>query len=107
MRQSKLARLETLPGGVPSRVRVPHPVVDGVVGPIPKEGNELQLLRQDLDAGGYRVAAVTRPNNKHNEPSLAVRISVEATELPTEVWLGSTPCNVQAYAAPARRCTKC
>ena len=105
--QSKLARLETLPGGVPSRVRVPHPVVDGVVGPIPKEGNELQLLRQDLDAGGYRVAAVTRPNNKKNEPSLAVRISLEATELPTEVWLGSTPCNVQAYAAPARRCTKC
>ena len=105
--QSKLARLETLPGGVPIGARVPRPVVDGVVGPIPKGGNELQLVRQDLEAGGHRVAAVTRLNNKHNEPSLAVRISLEATELPTEVWLGSTPYNVQAYAAPVRRCTKC
>ena len=92
--QSKLARLETLPSG-------PRPVVDGVVGPIPKGGNELQLVRQD------RVAAVTRLNNKHNEPSLAVCISLEATELPTEVRLGSTPYNVQAYAAPVQRCTKC
>ena len=50
---------------------------------------------------------MTRLNNKKNEPSLAVRISLEATELPTEVWLGSTPYNVQAYAAPVRRCTKC
>ena len=83
--QSKLARLETLPGGVPIGARVPRPVVDGVVGPIPKGGNELQLVRQDLEAGGHRVAAVTRLNNKHNEPSLAVRISLEATELPTEV----------------------
>ena len=105
--QSKLARLEPLPGGVPIGARVPRPVVDGVVGPIPKGGNELQLVRQDLEAGGHRVAAVTRLNNKHNEPSLAVRISLEATELPTEVWLGSTPYNVQAYAAPVRRCTKC
>lgn len=105
--QSKLARLETLPGGVPIGARVPRPVVDGVVGPIPKGGNELQLVRQDLEAGGHRVAAVTRLNNKYNEPSLAVRISLEATELPTEVWLGSTPYNVQAYAAPVRRCTKC
>ena len=107
MRQSKLARLETLPGGVPIGARVPRPVVDGVVGPIPKGGNELQLVRQDLEAGGHRVAAVTRLNNEHNEPSLAVRISLEATELPTEVWLGSTLYNVQAYAAPVRRCTKC
>ena len=105
--QSKLARLETLPGGVPIGARVPRPVVDGVVGPIPKGGNELQLVRQDLEAGGHRVAAMTRLNNKHNEPSLAVRISLEATQLPTEVWLGSTPYNVQAYAAPVRRCTKC
>ena len=105
--QSKLARLETLPGGVPIGARVPRPVVDGVVGPIPKEGNELQLVRQDLEAGGHRVAAVTRLNNKKNEPSLAVRFSLEVTELPTEVWLGSTPYNVQAYAAPVRRCTKC
>ena len=74
---------------------MPRPVVDGVVGPIPKGGNE---LRQDLEAGGHRVAAVTRLNNKHNEPSLAVRISLEATELPTEVWLGSTPYNVQALS---------
>ena len=50
---------------------------------------------------------MTRLNNKKNEPSLAVRISLEATELPTEVWLGSTPYNVQAYTAPVRRCTKC
>ena len=105
--QSKLARLETLPGGVPIGAHVPRPVVDGVVGPIPKGGNELQLVRQDLEAGGHRVAAVTRLNNKHNEPSLASRISLEATELPTQVWLGSTPYNVQAYAAPVRRCTKC
>ena len=46
--QSKLARLETLPGGVPIGARVPRPAVDGVVGPIPKGGNELQLVRQDL-----------------------------------------------------------
>ena len=49
--QSKLARLETLTGGVPIGARVPRPVVDGVVGPIPKGGNELQLVRQDLEAG--------------------------------------------------------
>ena len=103
--QSKLARLETLPGGVLIGARVPRPVVDGVVGLIPKGGNELQLVRQDLEAGGHRVAAVTRLNNK-NEPSLAVRISLEATELPAEVCLGSTPYNVHAYAAPVHRCTK-
>ena len=101
--QSKLTRLETLPGGVP----IGAPDVDGVVGPIPKGGNELQLVRQDLEAGGHRVAAVTRLNNNKNEPSLAVRISLESTELPTEVWLGSTPHNVQVYASPVRRCTKC
>ncbi len=31
---------------------------------------------------------------------MAVKISLEATELPEEVWLGSTPYCVQAYAAP-------
>ena len=51
--------------------------MDRVVGPIPKGGNKLQLVQQDL------VAVVTHLNNKHNEPSLAVRISLEATELPT------------------------
>ena len=76
--------------------------MDRVVGPIPKGGNE-----NNLKAGGHRVAAVTRLNNKHNEPSRAIRISLEAMELPTEDWLRSTPYNVHAYAAPVRRCTKC
>ena len=81
--QSKLARLETLPGA-----RVPRPIVDGMVGPIPKGGNELQLVRQDLKAGSHRIAVVKRLNNKHNEPSLAVLISLEATELPTKSGSG-------------------
>ena len=87
--QTKLARLEALPGGVPIGARIPRPVVEGVVGPIPMGGEELQLVRRDL------------------ESSMAVKISLEATELPEEVWLGSTPYCVQAYAAPVRRCTKC
>ena len=37
------------------------------------------------------------------EPSLAVKISLEATELPSVVWLGATPFTVQAFAAPVRR----
>ena len=105
--QTKLARLEALPGGVPIGARIPRPVVEGVVGPIPMGGEELQLVRRDLESGGHRVAGVTRLNNRKNEPSMAVKISLEATELPEEVWLGSTPYCVQAYAAPVRRCTKC
>ena len=38
---------------------------------------------------------------------MAVKISLEATELPEEVCLGATPYCVQVYAAPVRRCTKC
>ena len=97
--QTKLARLEALPGGVPIGARIPRPVVEGVVGPIPMGGEELQLVRRDLESGGHRLAGVTRLNNRKNEPSMAVKISHEATELPEEVWLGSTPYCVQAYAA--------
>ena len=105
--QSKLARLDKLPGGIPIGARIPRPVVEGVVGPIPMGGDELKLVRQDLEAGGHRVAGVVRLNNRKQEPSLAVKISLEATELPSEVWLGATPFTVQAFAAPVRRCTKC
>ena len=70
-------------------------------------GDELKLVKQDLEAGGHRVAGVVRLNNRKQEPSLAIKISLEATELPTEVWLGATPFTVQAFAAPVRRCTKC
>ena len=105
--QSKLARLDKLPGGTPIGARIPRPVVEGVVGPIPMGGDELKLVKQDLEAGGHRVAGVVRFNNRKQEPSLAIKISLEATELPTEVWLGATPFTVQAFAAPVRRCTKC
>ena len=57
--QSKLARLEKLPGGIPIGARIPRPVVEGVVGPIPMGGDELKLVRQDLEAGGYRVDSTT------------------------------------------------
>ena len=50
---------------------------------------------------------VVRINNRKQEPSLAVKISLKATELPSEIWLGATPFTVQAFAAPVRRCTKC
>jgi len=105
--QIKLARLEALPGGVPIWVRESHILIEGVVGPIPIGGEELRLVKKDLESGSHRVAGVTRLNNRKNEPSMAVKISLEATELPEEVWLGSTPYCVQAYAAPVRRCTKC
>ena len=106
-RQSKLARLDNLPGGIPIGARIPRPVIEGVVGPIPMGGDELKLVRQYLEAGGHRVAGIVRLNNRKQEPSLAVKISLEATELPSEVWLGATPFTVQAFAAPVRRCTKC
>ena len=132
--QSKLARLDKLPGGTPIGARIPRPMVEGVVGPIPMGGDELKLVKQDLEAGGHRVAGVVRLNNRKQEPtlrtplsgtcllkevcrkplfgvwqepSLAIKISLEATELPTEVWLGATPFTVQAFAAPVKRCTKC
>jgi len=95
------------PWDILSGVRIPRPVVEGVVEPIPMGGEELQLVRKDLESGGHRVAGVTRLNNRKNEPSMAIKISLEATELPEEVWLGSMPYCVQAYAAPVLRCTKC
>ena len=105
--QSKLARLDKLPGGTPMGAWIPRPVVEGVVGPIPMGGDELKLVKQDLEAGGHRVAGVVRLNNRKQEPSLAVKISLEATELPSEVWLSATPFTVQAFAALVRWCTKC
>ena len=105
--QTKLALLEALPGGISIGVRIPRPVVEGVVEPIPMGGEELRLVIKDLESGGHRVARVTRRNNRKNEPSMAVKISLEATKLPEEVWLGATPYCVQAYAAPVHRCTKC
>ena len=57
--QSKLARLETLPGDFAIGARVPRLVVDGVVGPISKGRNELQLVRQDLEAGGVGGGGVS------------------------------------------------
>ena len=104
--QSKLARLDKLPGGTPIGARIPQPMVAGVVGPIPMGGDELKLVKQDLEAGGHRVAGVVRLNNRKQEPSLAVKISLEATELPSEVWLSATPFTVQAFAAPVRWCSK-
>ena len=76
------------------------------MGPIPMGGDELKLVKQDLEAGGHRVAGVVKLNNRKQEPSLAVKIALEATELPTEVWLGATPFTVQTFATPVRRCTK-
>ena len=38
---------------------------------------------------------------------ITVKISLEATEFPIEVWLGATPFTVQAFAPPVRRCTEC
>ena len=105
--QTKLARLEALPGSVPIGARISRPVVEGVVGPIPMGGEELRLVRKDLESGGRRVAGVTRLNNRKNEPFMAAKISLEATELPEEFWLGATLYCVKAYAAPVRRCTKC
>ena len=70
-------------------------------------GEDLQLVRKDLESGGHWIAEATRLNNRRNEPSMAVKISLEATELLEEVWLGATPYYVQAYAAPVRQCTKC
>ena len=70
-------------------------------------GDELKLVKKALEAGGHRVAGVVRLNNRKQEPSLAVKISIEATELPSEIWLGATLFTVQAFAAPVRRCTKC
>ena len=77
--QSKLARLDKLPGGTPIGARIPRPV-EGVLGPIPMGGDELKLVKQDLEAGGHRVAGVVRLNNRKQEPSLAIKISLEATE---------------------------
>ena len=88
--QSKLAHLDKLPGRTPIGARIPRPM----------GGDELKLVKQDLEAGGHRVARVVRLNSRKQEPSLAVKISLEATELPTEVWLGATPFTVQAFAAP-------
>ena len=67
--QSKLARLDKLPGEIPIGARIPRPVVEGVVVPIPMGGDELKLVRQDLEAGGHRVAGVVRLNNRKQEPS--------------------------------------
>ena len=53
-------------------------------------GEELRLVRKNLESGGHRVAGVIRLNNRKNEPSMAVKISLKATELPEEVWLGHT-----------------
>ena len=75
--------------------------------PIPKGGDQLKFVKQDLESGGHRVEGVVRLNNRKQELSLAVKISLEVTELPNEVWLSTTPFSVQAFAAPVRRCTKC
>ena len=56
---------------------------------------ELRILKKDLEAVGHQVAGVTRLNNKKNELSVAVRICLEATVLPEEIWLGATPYNIQ------------
>ena len=68
-------------------------------------GDELKLVKKALEAEGHRVAGVVRLNNRKH--SFAVKISIEATELPSEIWLGATLFRVQAFAAPVRRCTKC
>ena len=39
-------------------------------------GEELRLVRKDLESGGHRVAGDTRLNNRRNEPSMAVKISL-------------------------------
>ena len=66
--QSKLARLDKLPGGTTIGARIPRPVVEGVVGPIPMGGDELKLVRQDLEAGGHLVAGVVRLNKPSRFP---------------------------------------
>ena len=50
-----------------------------------RQSGWLTLAKQDLEAGGHCVAGVVRLNNRKQEPSLAIKISLEATELPSEV----------------------
>ena len=105
--QHKLARLNTLPGGIEITARCPAPSVEGVVGPIPHDEAAIRLIRRDLERDGLKPLEVTRLKNKDGQPSRAVRIKLEATTLPAEVWLGSSPFRVTPYAAPVRRCTRC
>ena len=102
--QTELARLEALPGGVPIGARIPRPVVEGVVGPIPMGGEELQLVRRDLESGGHRVAGVTRLNNRKNEPPWPLK---SASRQPScRKRSGWAPRRIVCRRMP-RRCTKC
>ena len=58
--KSKLACLDKLPGEISIGALIPLSVVEGVVGPIPMGGDELKLVRQDLEAGGHRVGRPTQ-----------------------------------------------
>ncbi|KAL8589630.1 hypothetical protein ACOMHN_016014 [Nucella lapillus] len=105
--QAKLARASVLTGGVTISAKIPVPTVEGVVSPIPLGEWAIRQVRADLQGDGYRTQIIQRLRNKKGEDSRAVRIVLERTELPSEVWIGQTPFQVVPFAAPVRRCTKC
>ena len=87
--QSKLAHLDKLPGGTPIGARIPRPVVEGVVGPIPMGGDELKLVKQDLEAGGHRVAGSSDSTTASRSPLLPSRFPWKLRSCPLRY--GSVP----------------
>ena len=65
-------------------------------------GNELKLVRQDLEAGGHRVAGVVRLNNRNwsRSPLLPSRSLWKQRSCP--VWYGSVPHRSRCRLLPHR-----
>ena len=104
--QNLLSRTNSMPGGIRFQAKMPIPTVEGVIGPIPLGEDALRRVKQDLSVK-HRVAAVARLQMAGGAEGRAVKVTFEATELPLEVWIARTPFQVEPYAAPARRCTRC
>ena len=112
--QLRLAALTTL-GGIQVSCSVPVPVTVGVASGIPTNvtmEEVLQRVDSVLDSEGHALCLVSvkdavRLTNRDGSPSLAVRLTFEATTLPAAVVINKTEFPLKPFSAGVVRCFKC
>jgi hypothetical protein len=111
--QSRLVALTQL-GGIDVKGSIPVPTVQGVIYGIDhsvSEGEVIDRFEVALDAEGCptdaRVRDIVRLNLPDGSPSRAMRITFEATSLPSVAKINCTEFAVQPYSARIPRCFQC
>ena len=111
--QMKLVSLHSL-SGIEISCSIPRPTTQGVISGIPVSISNSEVMAKfdyALDSAGHiiplKVKDAFRLRNQDGSPSLAFRLTFEATSLPDVVKINRTEYYVEPYSPRPVRCFKC